>query len=179
MPRQLNEQKYCGWCAAEVRYFAEWASECTGCGFKRFFNPNPCSNVIVTNGDAVLMVQRSINPSKGQFDLPGGYMDMQDENMENASLRELSEEVGLTADDITELRYLGSLKSPTYIWQDTAIKNISFYYVAQLKNADKELALDLSENQSYKWVTKDDIESIDFAWDIDKIMLNKYFEEKL
>lgn len=179
MVRQLNEQKYCGWCGSEVQYKAEWMSECTACGFQRYFNPSACTNFIVVKGDSVLMVQRAIEPQKGLLDFAGGFVDMADESMEDAAYRELWEEVGLAKDDVEPLQYIGSHISPPYLWQDTEIRNMSFYFIGKIKDEDKELDLDTGENSAFRWVTKDDLSGIDFAWDIDKVMLTKYFKENL
>lgn len=176
--RKLNEQKYCGWCGAEVRYPQEWMSECTKCGFKRYFNPSACTNFLVTRGDSVLMVRRSIEPHKGQFDFPGGFMDLSDESIEDAAYRELYEEVGLGQDDVEPIQYIGSKKSPIYLWQDTEIRNASFFFASQLKDQNQKIALDENENSEFIWVAKADLPNIDFAWDIDKQILIKYFESK-
>jgi 8-oxo-dGTP diphosphatase len=42
----------------------------------------------------VLLVKRSVEPKKGFWCLPGGFMEL-DENPEHAALRELAEETGL------------------------------------------------------------------------------------
>ncbi|MFZ1323867.1 MAG: NUDIX hydrolase [Candidatus Saccharimonadales bacterium] len=177
MPRELNEQKYCGWCGAAVEYFDKWAGRCTRCGYIKYINPNPCSNVMITKGGKVLMVQRSKEPYKGKYDLPGGFMEVADESMEAAALRELQEEIGLQQNDLGELRYFGSARPQPYEWMDSLINNISFFYAAELTGAEANIKVDASENDGYIWAGSDELASIDFAWDIDKIMLRKYFKE--
>ncbi len=177
--RQLNEQKFCGWCGAEVIYKSEWMSECTSCKYRKFINPNPCSNIIVVKDNSILMVKRAIEPGLGKYDLPGGFAEVTDQSMEDATLREFEEELGISRNDVTALAYLGSKKSPTYEWQGTAVQNFSFYYVCELKDGAQIMNLDLSENSEITWITKQDLPNIDFAWDIDKQMLEKYFEEAL
>ena len=171
--RKLNEQQYCGWCGSKVSYFAEWASECKKCGYKNYINPNPCSNIIVAKEDKVLLLKRAIKPEKDMYDLPGGYADVPDKSMEDAALRELREEIGVTQKDIKELKYLGSSKSPIYNWDNTAIENIAFYFITRL-NSGVNIKLD-AENQEYVWVEKKDIPKIDLAWDNDRQMLYKHF----
>jgi len=178
MIRRLNVQKYCGWCASPVSYQSEWMSECPSCGYKRYFNPKPCSNILIVRENSVLLLKRSIEPQLGKFDLPGGFLEISDNSMEDGVFREMYEETGIDRDQVEPLEYLGSLKSPDYIWQGTAIKNISFFYIARLNDPDTPINLDLSENSETRWITEPDLPKIDFAWDIDKQMLTKYFRGK-
>ena len=170
--RQLNEQKYCGWCGSKVKYFQQWASECTGCKYKNYQNPKPCSNVIITNGDKILFLKRAKEPQKNKFDFPGGFADFEDLSMELAALREVKEEVGLDTSQLIDFQYLDSMKAPPYVWQDTEVQNVSFYYLAKVKPGSK-ISLD-QENSDYIWVDKEDVSSINFAWDNDKKVISKY-----
>jgi NAD+ diphosphatase len=176
MPRKLNEQKFCGWCATEVIYKSEWMSECPGCGYRRYFNLVPCNNVIITNGEKVLLLERAIEPRKGTFNLPGGFMDMTDTSMETAALREIEEEVGLKEDGLSPLHYFGSGVHHTYNWQDSFIPCVCFFYTTELRTK-REIVIDQSESTRIRWVRKEDLQNIDFAFDIDKKMLAKYFKE--
>jgi len=175
--RQLNEQSYCGWCRGELEYLSTWASRCRECGYRRFINPNPCSSILVVKNNAVMMVQRAIEPQKGKYDFPGGFMELTDNSMEEAALRELKEEVGISPSEITELKYLGSSIGPPYDWLNTAIINVAFYYECRLKDDEQIVKPDEAENSEIVWVSAEDIENIDYAWDIDKIKLSNYFKE--
>lgn len=134
--------------------------------------------MLIASNDKVLLVRRSIEPQLGKFDLPGGFMDIDDLSMEECVYRELREELGLNKSDISYPTYIRSLKAPDYVWMDTAIKNVSFFYLVKLIDDDLEITPDKSENSEVKWVSKEDMQHIDFAWDIDKKILNTYFKEK-
>ena len=67
---------------------------CPRCGFMHFRNPKVAVIGQVELPGRVLLVRRGINPGKGLWALPGGYMDA-GEMPEAALRRELSEEVGL------------------------------------------------------------------------------------
>jgi 8-oxo-dGTP diphosphatase len=54
----------------------------------------------------VLLIQRSLPPFEGQWALPGGFVDME-ENLEAAALRELAEETGMTDVFIEQLFTFG------------------------------------------------------------------------
>jgi ADP-ribose pyrophosphatase YjhB (NUDIX family) len=63
----------------------------------RFFysNPVPAACCFVTRGDSLLLAKRAVEPCKGGWTLPGGFVEL-GETTEEAALRELLEETGLT-----------------------------------------------------------------------------------
>lgn len=60
--------------------------------------------VFAHDGDdvKVLLIERRDEPCKGQWAFPGGFMNI-DETAENAAIRELKEETGLTVKDIHQV----------------------------------------------------------------------------
>jgi ADP-ribose pyrophosphatase YjhB (NUDIX family) len=57
--------------------------------------PATCTVVPDDTGGGIWLVKRSVAPKKGFWCLPGGFMEL-DETPEQAALRELVEETGLT-----------------------------------------------------------------------------------
>ena len=91
--------RYCPYCASsifeEVRFNAV-RPVCSGCGFVQFHDPKVAVIALVLHQDKVLLIQRAVDPAKGKWSLPGGYMDAH-EMPEEALQRELMEEVGLNS----------------------------------------------------------------------------------
>ena len=54
----------------------------------------------------VLLVQRKNDPFKGEWALPGGFLE-EDEDLENGARRELKEETGLEVDKVWQIRAFG------------------------------------------------------------------------
>ncbi len=112
-------ERFCAFCG---RAFADptapWPRVCA-CGETTYRNPLPVVNVIVPVEDGerrgVLLIRRGIDPCRGQWAFPGGFMGLGETWREGAE-RELREETGLrledrgnTADDI---RLIHAAQSP-------------------------------------------------------------------
>jgi ADP-ribose pyrophosphatase YjhB (NUDIX family) len=68
---------------------------CPACGLVIYDNPAPTASVLVFRPDgAVLLAKRAIDPERGRWDVPGGFVE-RDEHPEDAARRELREETGL------------------------------------------------------------------------------------
>ncbi|MBN2406942.1 MAG: NUDIX hydrolase [Elusimicrobia bacterium] len=83
---------------------------CPGCGWIRYLNPVPAVACVVKNsGGEVLLVRRGIEPHKGRWTLPSGFMELY-ETPEQAVLRELEEETGIRG---AVTRLLGVYSQPS------------------------------------------------------------------
>ncbi len=65
---------------------------CSACGFIDYVNPKIVAGAVVTDDDGrILICRRAIEPSRGLWTLPAGYME-QGESVEEAARREAREE---------------------------------------------------------------------------------------
>lgn len=67
---------------------------CKNCGRITYSNPIPSVAAIIEQDGAVLLVQRAVEPGKGRWCLPGGFIEI-GESVEDAVVREVKEETGL------------------------------------------------------------------------------------
>lgn len=100
--------RFCTECGGELvaRWVAAEGRErlvCARCARVHYLNAKPCAEVLVIREGRVLLVQRAIDPGKGKWDVPGGFLEA-DEHPEAGAIRELKEETGL---DITITGLLG------------------------------------------------------------------------
>ena len=101
----MSKFNFCPNCAAtlaERQVKHRRLSACPNCTFIDWRNAKPCAGALVLRDGKVLLVKRGIEPFKGCWDIPGGFMESH-ETPEQAAIRELREETGLA---ITDLNYL-------------------------------------------------------------------------
>ena len=97
--------KYCPVCSNELhREFRDGRDRmvCAECGYIQYQNPLPAAAVLLVENDSVLLVKRRYEPNIGDWSLPAGFIEA-DENPEQAAIREVSEETGL---DVRIIRLL-------------------------------------------------------------------------
>ena len=64
---------------------------CNTCNFIDYVNPKIVAGSVVTRGDRILLCRRAIEPRKGFWTLPAGFME-ENETVEDAARREAREE---------------------------------------------------------------------------------------
>lgn len=95
-----RKASYCPYCGAalEPRTFeGRERTFCPDCAEFVFQNPVPCGDVVVLDGDRVLLVERAFGPDEGKWITPGGVLEV-DESARLGAARELEEETGLAVD---------------------------------------------------------------------------------
>lgn len=96
--------------------------QCTSCGFIVYTNSRPTASVLIMNGDRVLLGKRAYEPSKGKWDVIGGFLELS-EHPEVGARREVREEVGV---ELSELEFLGFFMDAYYGSDEEATLNIAY-----------------------------------------------------
>lgn len=90
--------KFCPYCGYKlVRKMLEGRKRlyCSKCGKIYYENPTPVVAIIARDYEGkILLIKRKIEPCKGEWALPSGFMEIEESPTE-AALRELAEETGL------------------------------------------------------------------------------------
>lgn len=67
---------------------------CTKCGYIFFHNPKVAVGVVAVEDGKILLVRRNVDPQRGLWSYPAGYVD-EGERVEDALRREVREETNL------------------------------------------------------------------------------------
>ena len=108
---------YCPRCGSKLGVKFDGGRErpaCTkeGCRFIHFGDFSiGCGAVVIREGKA-LLIQRGINPNRGAWQIPGGYVEA-DEEIVDAVEREVLEEAGVVAKFSDVIGFRHALASPT------------------------------------------------------------------
>ncbi|WSR65963.1 NUDIX domain-containing protein [Streptomyces sp. NBC_01198] len=91
---------HCSACGARYPAGAGWPRRCPSCGTFAYRNPLPVAVALLPvsgpHGTGLVVIRRTIEPSRGRLALPGGFID-HGESWEHAVVRELAEETGISA----------------------------------------------------------------------------------
>lgn len=94
----MKEYKYCPVCAGELKTkYIEGKDRkvCATCNRINYFNPVPVvACLTLDKSGQLLLIRRGIDPCKGSWALPGGFIELE-ESPQEAGERELFEETGL------------------------------------------------------------------------------------
>jgi ADP-ribose pyrophosphatase YjhB (NUDIX family) len=103
----LTPFSFCHACGEPYKTFQVlegFPRDCSRCGTVVYQNPYPVTVAVVPIYDAstgrfgVLVGERAIEPAKGTWGLPGGYLNPTDQRQVHGAVRELREETGIELD---------------------------------------------------------------------------------
>lgn len=138
----LHGWRYCPRCRTELQG-DEKRVECPECGFVAYANPAPTATAVVVDDEGrVLLGRRAVEPDKGLWDLPGGFVDEGEHPLE-ALRRELMEETSL---DIEPGEFLG-VWMDRYGYDSPALSTLNLYWTARVLGGDQRPADDVAELQ--------------------------------
>lgn len=171
MQTELN-YKYCPQCTGKFHYVEKNSLVCEKCSFHYYVNARPCNAMILENEKAdILLVKRKFDPGKGLWDLPGGFIDIQ-ETAEESMIREAKEELGIS---IKNINYINST-ADTYTFKGITYYTICFIFTAQTDDIEIKPADDA---ESFQFFPKDQLPLDKIAFPslkkaLEEYILNKY-----
>src|SRR5947207_397731 len=115
---------------------------CGACGFVFYLNPKVVAGTIPEQDGRILLTRRSINPGRGLWTFPGGFVDF-GESVTDAAMRETLEETGLKV-ELTGLQH---------VYSYTGAPVIIVYRALVVGGTLTACA----ENDRLEWVRPDDI----------------------
>ncbi len=132
---------HCPRCAGDLRRGPVEGAErlhCPACGLVVYENPAPTATAIVIGqAGEIMLTRRAIEPFLGMWDLPGGFIHINEDPVD-AVRRELLEETGL---EIEVTGYLGTFPDS---YGDAGF-TLNLYYTAVVRSGTPVAADDVSE----------------------------------
>lgn len=102
---------------------------CDDCGFIYYHNIAAAVAIVFTFEDKVLFMVRNVDPDKGKWDLPGGFIDP-NETAEGAACREIKEELGIEI-STSDLKYITT--SPNnYLYKNVPYRTMDIFFECAL-----------------------------------------------
>ena len=166
--------KFCPSCASTHFTFPDNRRFfCEDCGFTYYHNIAAAVALVFTFEDKVLFTVRNVDPDKGKWDLPGGFIDP-NETAEEAACREIREELGLNLQP-SDLKYVTT--SPNnYLYKNVPYRTMDIFYECALPSDVINVAAE-DEIQELIWVKRSeiDLDKIGFV-SIRNVIGEKYLE---
>ncbi|MGH3145963.1 MAG: NUDIX hydrolase [Rubrobacter sp.] len=143
----------------EARGGGSRGAVCPTCGRSWYRSSSPAVGAAIVQDGRVLVTVRGIEPEKGKMDLPGGFVEA-GEHPRDALAREAREELGVEV-EVEERPML--LAVHTYGADGEYVLAIGFR--ARISSGEPSPADDVAE---LRWVPKEEIDALNFAWEHDR-----------
>ena len=149
--------KYCLKCAGAFEHKGGNWLRCKQCGYNFFVNAAPGVGVFIFNEQKrVLLAKRKVDPKKGTWETPGGFMHP-GEVPEDAVRREVEEELGVK---VVVDKYVGSMPG-TYDYGGVMLPFIGLYFTATVTDGEIKADDDVAEARFF---SLDKLEEIDITY---------------
>ena len=161
--------KFCSACGASVVYQvpeddSRERAVCTDCGTIHYQNPKIIAGTLPIWGDQVLLCKRAIEPRRGYWTLPAGFLE-NTETVSEGALRETKEEANAVSDNI-RLFFMCDLRH---------ISQIYMMYLGKLSNGEYSAG---PESEEVRLFSESEIPWDDIAFSVIEKTLELYFQDK-
>ncbi len=165
--------KFCPKCGStKISYDGIKKFQCSDCNFIFYINAATATAVIIELSDGrIILTQRKFNPAKGKYDLPGGFVDL-NERVEEAAIREVKEELNL---DVSNIKFLASFPN-IYEFSGITYFTCDIAFIAQCNDVHNLSAND--DVQGYISIKPEEIDFDIISFESIRNILRYYLKEK-
>ncbi|HSW65838.1 MAG TPA: NUDIX domain-containing protein [Bacillota bacterium] len=169
MVKQRDTFVFCTACRAALEDRGGY-KVCTQCGKHYYANPKPAAVIVLSDASGKLLItKRGRDPFKDWWDFPGGFVE-EDETLEQAATRELKEETGVEA---ANLSYIGSFKED-YEFRGEVVPVVVAVFAGSLPQDVPVVVGD--DVSSYKFIAKQDLNIEEIAFTNQRAFMENYFK---
>ncbi|HEY3766266.1 MAG TPA: NUDIX hydrolase [Gaiellales bacterium] len=172
----MRDWTHCPRCGADLERVVpdgddEERLRCPACGLVLYENPAPTASAVVVDAHGrVMLTRRGIEPFRGMWDIPGGFV-RPGEDGEEAVRRELREETSL---EITPGRVI-AIVPDTY--GADGVPTLNIFYLARVQSGRERAASDVSE---IGWFRPDELPARDrIAFACVAVVLDRWRAERI
>ncbi|MDO5607860.1 MAG: NUDIX domain-containing protein [Capnocytophaga sp.] len=166
---------YCPHCgSSHVEFPNHVRFLCHDCGFVYFHNIAAAVAVVFRHEDKLLFTVRNQEPDKGKWDLPGGFIDP-NENAEEAACRECKEEMGLEIHP-SQLKYITTHPN-NYPYKNVPYRTMDIFFECPLESTQISV-LAPDEIKDLLWVKCSEIDLDNIGFVSIRNVVEKYFAMK-
>lgn len=163
-------QAFCGLCGgATAEVIPEGDNRlrdvCSDCGHIHYINPKLITGALPVKGESVLLCRRNIEPRKGFWTLPAGFMEMSETTAEGAARETVEESEAL----LTDKQFYALIDLPH-------ISQVYVFYRAQLMG---DHFAPTPESTEVALFTEEEIPWDELAFPVVKTVLMQFFEERV
>ena len=163
--------KYCHHCSAKLILRTPEGDNrarycCDSCNTIFYQNPKNVVGTLPVYKDKILLCKRAIEPRKGKWTLPAGFMENGESSLEGA-IRETKEEAGAEVTIKSDSLYT--------IFNLPTISQVYIFFKVELSNLEFSPGIESEEVSLYK---ESDIPWSEIAFPVVKTTIEKYFEDR-
>ena len=163
----MPKQNYCSNCGNAVVYQHAEGRErcvCNNCNIIHYTNPKIIVGALTYWEDKILLCKRAIEPRKGFWNIPAGFME-DDEKTEDGAAREVWEEAEAQINII----------QPYLIYNLPQANQVYIHFLAELKDGIFGNGVESTETRLF---TENEIPWNDIAFYSSSYALKRFFEER-
>lgn len=158
--------RFCPRCGNELEPAGNDAgAKCGNCGKTWYHNAAPTAGCVIVRDGKALITKRARDPEKGRYDIPGGFLDPDEDPLAGVA-REVSEELGMTV----EVTYDDLVQAVPHRYGEDGDWVLAIGFVATRASGDPVPADDVAD---VLWVAPDEVDGVDFAWEHDRELVKK------
>lgn len=161
---------FCPICGHELNPPAkEDGKSCPNCGRTWYRNMSPTVGAAIVKDGKALATVRAFDPEKGKCDVPGGFLHAHEDPLDGLQ-REVREELGIeieaSMDDVVQM--------VPHAYGEDGEWVLSIGFRARWVSGEPTPNDDVAD---YRWMSPDEIEAADFAWEHDRLLLRRALDE--
>jgi NADH pyrophosphatase NudC (nudix superfamily) len=158
--------RFCPHCGTELEPAGnDSGAHCPNCDKTWYHNAAPTAGAVIVRDGKALITKRARPPEKDRYDIPGGFLDP-DEDPIAGLKREVEEELGMNI----EVSFDDFVQAVPHRYGEDGDWTLAMGFIVRTANGEPVAADDVAE---VRWVTQEELDGIDFAWDHDREMVRK------